>query len=81
MFYTANLAVEIAAEVKCSNVIVSFKDHFCAESSKLIPMITGVLNTVTDLYLLILPTPIIARLQMTFRKKCGVLLVLGAGSA
>ena len=62
LFYLADLAFEIASGVKCGNVIASLVNPFCSKGTQLTPLITGVINSITDIYLLILPMPSISRL-------------------
>lgn len=42
---------------------------------------TAVLNMVTDICLLVLPIPMIAKLQMSRAKKVGLICMFGVGSA
>ena len=44
------------------------------------PILQGVTNVVLDLYIFILPLPIIWNLQMPFRKRIGVIAIFTTGS-
>ncbi|GAW22250.1 hypothetical protein ANO14919_117860 [Xylariales sp. No.14919] len=54
-------------------------EGYCADTRKL-PIVTGVLNAVIDLFILLLPQGIIWRLQMSTRKRLGVSIVFLVGT-
>ena len=78
-FYLGYLAAQIADVVVCTQVFVAVTTRFCLMSGPILEVISGVANTATDLYLVILPIPMIMKLQMPRRRKLGVASVLGAG--
>lgn len=41
---------------------------------------TGIFNVISDLYILIIPLPAVAKLNITRRKKTGVFLIFSAGA-
>ena len=71
--------MQIADVVLCKDVFVALTNNFCRKSANVTEVVTGVINTVTDFYLFVLPIPIILRLRLPRRRKIGVFIVLGAG--
>jgi hypothetical protein len=59
---------------------VSVLEGSCIDRTP-IYMATAVLNMVTDIMLLVLPIPMIAKLQMPRRQKAGIICIFGVGSA
>ncbi|KAL9047986.1 MAG: hypothetical protein Q9162_007896 [Coniocarpon cinnabarinum] len=80
LFYAADLALEIASGAQCGNILASITSAFCIQSTIWQPIVSGVINSATDIYLLLLPIPSIIKIQMPLRRKLGVLVVLGAGA-
>lgn len=51
----------------------------CLEEGKPLSYIQGVFGIVSDLFIWILPLPVIWKLQMSFRKKVGVSMIFATG--
>lgn len=53
--------------------------HQCRKT-KVVYYIQGIFGVVSDIYLFILPVPVIWRLQLPLRKKVGICLIFATGS-
>ena len=78
-FYLVAVIVQSVTEIKCSNVFDALGSRFCLGDPNKFSVASGVFNTVTDIYLEIMPIPIIMELQMLLRRRLGVIATLSAG--
>ena len=67
----------IAAQVHCIDA-ASLQLRLCVDGWK-VTIVNGTINTLIDLYILVLPIAMVLRLQLTARRKFGVLLVFLMG--
>ena len=80
LYYTAFTAVAISSLVKC-NALAQMKDQFCINYGKPVVVMNATVNVVTDFYILLLPIPCVLSLQMSSKRKVGILLVFAGGVA
>ena len=66
-------AYEIAVEVSCVNV-ADLRRPICV-GTETFTIFTGGVNTAVDIYILVLPIAMVSRLQLTMRRKLGVVAV------
>ncbi len=70
LFYTAMVLVSIVTLTQCDSALALSK-KICKDQS--IPIIVqGVVNTITDFYVLVLPIARVVQLQIPFRRKVGL---------
>lgn len=75
--YTALLGPQIATAFECVT-ITALTVPLCQNSSPLI-ILQGVINVVSDFYMLALPVPQVLRLQLRLQRKIGLLAIFLAG--
>ncbi len=78
LYYTAIFGAAIASIVKC----VGFgrnSEGFCKYYTKPVVVMSTVVNVVTDFYILALPLPCVMKLNLSLKRKIGVLMVFGCG--
>lgn len=68
----------IATELNCVGA-VSLQRRVCIDVW-IVTIVTGVVNTLVDLYILVLPIAMVLRLQLTPRRKLGVVAIFTIGS-
>lgn len=76
-FCIALTGYNIAAEVHCVNA-ASLKSRICIDTWK-VTLATGAINTLIDLYILVLPIVMVLKLQLTPRRKLGVVAIFTIG--
>ena len=76
-FCVALTGYNIAAVVHCVDA-ASLQLRVCADGWK-VTIANGTVNTLIDLYILVLPIAMVLRLQLTPRRKFGVLLIFMVG--
>ena len=76
-FCVALTVYNIAGEVDWVDA-ASLQHHICVKSW-IVTIATGAINTSTDLYNLVLPIAVVLRLQLTLRRKLGVVLIFIIG--
>ncbi|KAK7987215.1 hypothetical protein PG988_002203 [Apiospora saccharicola] len=80
LFYTAMACIAVGSIVIC-NGLNADSITFCHNYSGPIVLLNSAFNTVTDFWILILPIPLITKLQLPLKRKLGVLAVFAAGLA
>ena len=75
--YTATTACAIAIEIVCTPESAG-KNSFCENQYKNV-VFQGVFSFVTDFYVLILPIKLVLDLQLSPRRKIGVMILFGTG--
>lgn len=78
LFYTAMVCVGIAAVVRCVGLAAS-TNQFCKNDGGPVQLVQSAFNVVTDFWMLILPMPLVLRLQMPRARKIGLVAVFAAG--
>lgn len=53
--------------------------QFCKDYAKPVVVMNAVINVATEFYILVLPTPCVMKLQITIRRRIGLLLVFASG--
>lgn len=76
-FCVALTGYNITVQLHCVNA-ASLQNRVCI-NLWIVTIATGTINTLTDLYILILPNGMVLRLQLTSRRKLGVLAVSTIG--
>ena len=77
LFYTAYMGTQIGSAILCDNT--ESTRHSLCRNGQVLTIISGVVNVVTDLYLLVLPIPPLTQLKLRRRRKLGLLLIFMAG--
>ena len=77
LFYLAVTAIYSATEVKCTSYL-DLSASFCSHQWPL-AITQGVVNVVTDLYVLILPLAMVARLQLSPQRRIGIVAIFLTG--
>ena len=67
----------IAVEVECVDA-AALQRSVCVKTW-IVTIATGTVNTLIDLYILVLPIAMVLRLQLTLRRKLGVVLIFTIG--
>ncbi|KAL3431899.1 hypothetical protein BDV09DRAFT_198257 [Aspergillus tetrazonus] len=78
IMYTFCISMAIGSVVKCAG-LEDTDDAYCRFIAGPMVIIVSVINVVTDVYVLILPVPRLLKLQVTTRRKVGLLLVFASG--
>lgn len=78
VFYLAYVGTYAALNVICVSA-TSLSKPLCI-STWIIVEVQGSINVVTDFYILALPVIMVSQLQLTFRRKLGVIAVFMTGS-
>jgi len=77
-FGVAFTGYNIATELNCVGP-VSLQRRVCTDVW-IVTTVTGIVNTLVDLYILVLPIAMVLRLQLTPRRKLGVVALFTIGS-
>ena len=77
LFYTAYMGIQFGTEILCVNT-ESIRISLCRKNP-ILTLMSGVVNVVTDWYLLILPIPSLMLLKLRRRRKLGLLLIFMSG--
>lgn len=80
LFYTAMLAVSIPSLVRCVGLKAA-TTQFCKNAGGLVQALNSAFNVVTDFWILILPMPLIIKLQLPKARKIGLIVVFAVGLA
>ena len=72
------MGTQIGTEILCDKTDSPVRHSLC-KNTQILTLISGVVNVVTDLYLLVLPIPSLMLLKMQGRRKLGLLLIFMAG--
>ena len=78
LFYTAMLCAGIAAVVKCVSIAAGSL-QFCDDIGGPGQLVHSAFNVVTDFWILVLPMPLILKLQLPRARKIGLVAVFSAG--
>lgn len=78
LFYSAVLFVGVAELVKCYG-LSQISNQFCLNVAKPVVTLTSVVNVICDFYVLILPLYRISKLNLSFRRKLGLVIVFAWG--
>lgn len=78
LFHAAIVGVGIATVIKCVGLAGSTL-QFCKDASGSVQLTQSAFNVVTDLWILILPMPLVRKLQLPRSRKIGLFFVFGAG--
>lgn len=78
LFHAAIIGVGIGTVIKCVGVSAS-TSTFCNAASGSIQLAQSAFNVVTDFWILILPMPLVRKLQLPRSRKIGLFFVFGAG--
>ena len=62
------------------NIIQSFDDYHCVVSARTLATFQASFNIASDIYLLCIPMPVISNLQLSTKKKIGVVAMFMTGS-
>ena len=77
LVYTAFTSCNIALEVVCTSTTVT-TNNFCTNDYKII-YFASIFSVVTDFYVLLLPIHKVSSLQLSPRRKVGVLFIFVTG--
>lgn len=77
VFYISWVAAYSALLVVCATA-TAFSHPFCTNTWITVE-VQGAINVITDFYILALPTVMVWQLQLTFRRKLGVIAVFMTG--
>lgn len=80
VLYTFCICIAIASLVKCAK-LSQLETPYCKFTSGKMITIQSVINVVTDFYVLILPIPRLLKLQVSRRRRIGLLLTFMSGLA
>ena len=80
LFYTAMICAGIGAVVLCKDEAADTL-QLCKNYSGPVVMLNVVFNVITDFWVLIMPFPLLVKLQMGFRHHVGLTIVFAAGLA
>lgn len=80
LFYFSGTVAKLAlcATRENETYIMAFSAPRC-DSTKMLGIVTGIFNIISDVYLLLLPVPVVLKLRMERRKKYGILAGFGTG--
>ena len=80
LFCAASVGIGIGSVVKCVGIAAKTL-HYCHNVTGPIQLFNSAFNVVTDIWILILPMPLIWNLQLPHRRKIGFAAVFSAGLA
>lgn len=78
LFHTAMIGVGIGTVIKCVGLSAN-TSTFCNDASGSIQLSQSAFNIVTDFWMLLLPMPLVKKLQLRQARKIGLYFVFGAG--
>lgn len=78
LFHTAMTGIGIGTVVKCVGLSAS-TSPFCNDASGSIQLSQSAFNIMTDFWILLLPMPLLKKLQLPQARKIGLYFVFGAG--
>ncbi|KAH8892365.1 hypothetical protein GQ53DRAFT_719376 [Thozetella sp. PMI_491] len=79
-FYLSMICVAIVSLVRCIGLQAQ-GTTFCQAYSGPIVLLNAAFNVATDIWILVLPIPLLSTLHLRARQKVGVVIVFGAGTA
>lgn len=77
-FHTAMIGVGIGTVIKCVGLSAN-TSKFCNDASGSIQLCQSAFNIVSDFWILLLPMPLLQKLQLPRSRKIGLYFVFGAG--
>ncbi|TRX89396.1 hypothetical protein FHL15_009694 [Xylaria flabelliformis] len=80
IFYIPLIGVGIGFIVACHKQINFTKSHFCRTYNGPVLFLNGSFNVVTDIWLLVLPFPLLMKLRLQPRHRLGLITVFAAGT-
>ncbi|KAI0532414.1 hypothetical protein GGR58DRAFT_490286 [Xylaria digitata] len=80
LFYIPMLGVGIGFFATCDKLMQFAKLHFCRDYTGPVLLLNASFNVITGFWLLLLPFPVVAKLQLPLRKKLGLTAVFAAGA-
>ena len=78
LYYTAVTCVAIGAIVKCDDISAN-SNRFCINYGKPVVAMNAAVNAATDIYVLLLPLGRVWKLQLSFKRRLGILALFSAG--
>lgn len=78
IFYSIVVGIGIGGILKCSD-LANVGHGFCDIVTGHLPIAGAAFNVITDIWILSLPFPLLAKLQMRFKDKIGLIAVFAAG--
>ncbi|KAI1745660.1 hypothetical protein F4680DRAFT_402906 [Xylaria scruposa] len=79
LFYIAVIGLGIGFLAVCDDLTNLTESRFCLNYSGPVLLLNASFNVITDLWLLVLPFPLLVKLQMQPRQKLGLVAVFAAG--
>ena len=82
VFYITSFALvlDFCAPSKGQTILQSFNDRKCIVYARNLGTVQASFNIFSDLYLLCLPIPVISKLQLSTKRKIGVLAIFMTGT-
>ena len=77
LFYTAIVSNQIADLIECASAS-ALTNTFCKNQYAVV-LLQGIINVITDFYVLALPISSVMKLQLPFQRKLGLLAVFMTG--
>lgn len=78
LFHTVIIGIGIGTVIKCVGISGS-TITFCKDASGSVQLAQSAFNLVTDIWILVLPMPLLKKLQLPRSRKIGLFFVFGAG--
>ncbi|KAI1423229.1 hypothetical protein F5Y12DRAFT_758703 [Xylaria sp. FL1777] len=78
-FYIPLVGIAIGFLVSCNNLANFVESHFCGNYNGPVLLLNASFNVITDLWLLLLPFPVLLKLRLYRRQKIGLIAVFAAG--
>lgn len=78
LYYTAMIGVAIGSIKECNGPSQVSK-QFCQNYSNPVVVLNATVNVTTDIFVLVLPLPFVLKLQLSPKRRLGLLLVFAAG--
>lgn len=80
LFYTPMVFAGVAAVVECVGIAAGSL-QFCDDIDGPVQLVQSAFNVITDFWILILPMPLLLKLQLPRPRKIGLVAVFAAGLA
>ena len=72
LYYVAMICIEIGAIIQCYDLF-QISSRFCVRNERELMMMNSAVNVITDFFVLILPIPRVLKLQLTLKRKIGIM--------
>ncbi|KAI8949431.1 hypothetical protein F4801DRAFT_401578 [Xylaria longipes] len=79
LFYIPLVGLGIGFLATCNDLMKLVESHFCRSYNGPVLLLNASFNVITDLWLLLLPLPLLMKLQLQPRQKLGLVAVFAAG--